>query len=192
MKDAKSMVSIWKVLETTSLFQGRTQSFRSEKVELPNGKVMPAYFIMDFPDWVHAIPLTPEGKVILVRQYRHATGEITFEFPGGTTHSQTEDPSLAALRELQEETGYTSEHIDRAGILSPNPAFQSNRIHTYVAFDCKEFGPQQLDPYEIIDVRLVTLGELEKMILEGHFSHALMVAGFYLALPLIRKHFPNF
>lgn len=190
MKSVKSMVSVWKVLQSTALFQGRSHSLRSEKVELPNGKVMPAYYVMDLPDWVHMIPLTSKGQVILVQQYRHATGEITFEFPGGTTHSPTEDSGLAALRELREETGYTSEEIIRVGQLSPNPALQSNRIHTYVAFDCKEFGSQELDPFELIDVHLFSLGELDQMILQGQFSHALMVAGYHLALPLIRKRFP--
>jgi ADP-ribose pyrophosphatase len=152
---------------------------------------MPAYYVMDFPDWVHAIPLTSEGKVILVEQYRHATGQITFEFPGGTTHSPTEDPAEAARRELQEETGFTSPEIVAAGHLSPNPAFQSNRIHTYVAFDCIEIGPQILDPFEIINVHLVSLLELQNMIETGKFDHALMVAGFYRALSVIRARFSD-
>lgn len=191
MKDPKTPISPWKVLKTTSLFKGRTQSFRSEEVELPNGKIMPAYYVMDFPDWVHAIPLTPEGRVILVQQYRHATREITYEFPGGSTHSQTEDPGLAALRELEEETGFTSKDLIPAGFLSPNPAFQSNRVHSYVAFDCYEIGPQVLDPFEIINVDLFSLADLQKMIEGGRFSHALMVAGFYRALPIIRSRFSD-
>jgi 8-oxo-dGTP pyrophosphatase MutT (NUDIX family) len=191
VKTPKPTVGIWKVLQSTDLFRGRTQAFRSEQVELPNGKVMPSYYVMDFPDWVHAIPLTSAGEVILVEQYRHATGEITLEFPGGTTHSATEDPSLAALRELEEETGFTSAHLVSAGHLSPNPAFQSNRIHTYVAFDCQEVGPQVLDPYEVIDVHRFPLGELAKLIEGGRFSHALMVAGFHRAIPIIRTRFSD-
>jgi ADP-ribose pyrophosphatase len=191
LKTNKTPIGKWKVLQTKHLFQGRNQAFRSEEVELPNGKVMSAYYVMDFPDWVHAISLTSDGQVILVEQYRHATGETTLEFPGGSTHSRTEDPAEAALRELQEETGFTSSEIVSIGHLSPNPAFQSNHIHIYVAFDCHESGPQVLDRYEIINVHLVSLHELQQLIQSGKFSHALMVAGFYRALSVIRSRFSD-
>ena len=187
----KSRIAPWKVLKSQPLFQGRTQSFRSEEVELPDGTVMPAYYIMDFPDWVHTLPVTPTGDVILVEQYRHATGTVTYEFPGGSTHSRDEDPADAALRELREETGYTSSELVRAGRLSPNPAFQSNHIHTYVAFDCAPFGPQELDPYEIIDIVQIPLKELPGLIQEGRFEHALMVAGYQMAIPLLRSRFSD-
>lgn len=148
---------------------------------MPDGRIMPGYYILRFPDWVNVVPVTSDGQVVLIRQYRHATGEVHWEVPGGAIH-RDEDPCVAAMRELREETGYASSRVEKVVENYPNPALQDNRIHTYVALDCRLEGPQDLDPYEDIEVVVVSLGELRRRLTEGEFSHNIMVSSLYQTL----------
>src|SRR5690606_8280558 len=94
----------WKVLSSESIFSTSIMKLRFEKCELPDGRVMPKYYIVDFPDWVHVVAVTDANKVVLLRQYRHAAGTSFWEVPGGSLDPhRAEDPLDAAKRELQEE-----------------------------------------------------------------------------------------
>ena len=72
----------WKTLESKELFSSGLFQLKSDRCQLPDGRVMPRYYVMDFPDWVNIIPVTEQGEIILVEQYRHASGEIHLELPG--------------------------------------------------------------------------------------------------------------
>ncbi|MCU0586279.1 MAG: NUDIX hydrolase [Desulfobacterales bacterium] len=78
------------------------------------------------------IPLTPGREVVLIRQYRHGTREVTLEIPGGILEAG-DTPSAAARRELGEETGYAAAEMISLGCVHPNPAFLENRCHTFLA-----------------------------------------------------------
>ncbi len=177
----------WKVLETENIFSTPIMKLRSEKCELPDGRVMPKYYIVDFPDWVHVVAITEKQEVILVEQYRHATRKTYCEIPGGTLDPHvTESPLIAAQRELQEETGYTSSNWKCIGIHEPNPAIQTNRIHTYLALDCKKTHELNLDPYEDLTVLLKPLREVFEMLEQGRFDHSLMMSSLVLAKPYLK------
>ena len=85
--------------------------------------------VLDCPDWVNIIPLTDDGQVVLIRQFRHGTQSVTLEVPGGVVEAD-ESPEAAAVRELAEETGYVPERVKSLGFVSPNPAIQGNRSYT--------------------------------------------------------------
>ncbi len=171
----------WKSLESKQVFKSGLVSVDQEKCEMPDGRIMPSYYILRFPDWVNIVPVTSDNKVVLIKQYRHATGEIHWEVPGGAVH-RGEDPKLGALRELEEETGYTSSQLVKVAENFPNPALQDNRIHTYLAKNCVLKGPQSLDPFEEIEVVLMELTQLRKVLAEGMFNHNIVVASLYQAL----------
>ena len=176
----------WKTLESQQVFKSGLVSIDKEKCEMPDGRIMPGYFILRFPDWVNIVPVTAQGEVILIKQYRHATAEIHWEVPGGAIH-HGEDPSLAALRELEEETGYTSKNLIKVADNYPNPALQNNRIHTYLAKDCTYKGGQTLDPYEEIDVVLMSIDEMKSHLEKGLFNHNIVVASIYQSLRHLEK-----
>ncbi|QYY36691.1 NUDIX hydrolase [Ruficoccus sp. ZRK36] len=132
------------------------------------------FFIIQCNDWVQCIPLTTDGQIILVRQYRFGTQELSWEVPGGIIDNG-EDPVTAALRELSEETGY---HCEQARLLAqcyPNPALQGNHTHFVLAEGCTLQSGQDLDPHEELEVRLFTVEEAMQMARKGGITHALAI-----------------
>ena len=144
----------WKTLASEELFKTEIFRLRRDRCELPDGREMPGYYVMEFPHWVNVVPVTPEGKLVLIEQYRHAAGENMIEVPGGSVDATDADPKRAGLRELVEETGYVPEDIRFVGRHSPNPAMQTNHMYTYVALGCRKTREQNLDTFE--DIKVVT------------------------------------
>lgn len=171
----------WKTLESQQVFKSGLVSVDKEKCEMPDGRIMPGYYILRFPDWVNIVPVTADGQIILIKQYRHATGDIHWEVPGGAVN-RGEDPKPAALRELEEETGYTSSELIKVAENFPNPALQDNKIHTYLAKNCTLKGAQKLDPFEEIEVELMPLSKLKQNLDAGMFNHNIVVASIYQSL----------
>ncbi len=176
----------WKILETKEIFKTGIFRFRVDKCELPNGKIMPNYYIFEFPDWVNVVPVTPEKKIVLIRQYRHANQSITIEIPGGSMHPNTsETPLDEAKRELIEETGYDSDEFILVMSHDPNPALQNNKMHTFLALNCIKKQEPQMDPFEDIETFEASLKEVQEMIKNGTIKHSLILASLMLGLEKI-------
>ncbi|HEX4926146.1 MAG TPA: NUDIX hydrolase [Bdellovibrionales bacterium] len=177
----------WEVLSSREIFRTPFFQLRSDQCKLPDGRVMPNYFVCSFTPWVQVLALTPDHQAIMVRQYRHGIGASTLEFPGGAVSShEVSEAEKAALRELREETGYTSPRVQFAGVHHPNPAFQNNELFTFIAWDCVKEGEQELDPFEDIEIIHVPVKNLPSLIYTGDIRHSLIVAGFVYTLPHIK------
>ncbi len=136
------------------------------------------FVVLDCPDWVNVIVLTPENKVVLVRQFRYGTETVTLEIPGGMV-DPGEEALEAGKREVREETGYVAERWIELGVVEPNPAFQTNRCWTFLALDAHMAGAIGHDSTEVIDVELVPLEAIPGMIAQGEIQHSLVIAGFF-------------
>ncbi len=177
------MIKKWKSLESNVPYESGLFKLRIDKCELPDGRVMPRYYIFEFPDWTNILPLTPDGKVIMVEQYRHATGDIHLEIPGGSlSPNLKEDPQEAAERELLEETGYKGKRVELIGTHQPNPAIQNNRMHTYIAYDCEKISDVKFDPFEDLRTVYISKDELINKIMTGEIHHTIVVASVLMAL----------
>jgi ADP-ribose pyrophosphatase len=171
----------WKVIESEYLFREPWLTVRKEKCALPNGKMMKAYYTLEYPTWVTAFALTKENDVILVKQYRHGLGVVSIETPGGVV-DEGEDLETAIARELKEETGYVFESFEHLGKISANPATTNNYMHMYLAKGGKKVAEQSLDETEDVEVVHYTIGEIKQLVRENKIVQALHTACIFYAL----------
>ena len=141
------------------------------------------------PSWVNVVPVTAEGRVVLIRQYRHGIRDVTVEIPGGMIDAG-ESPEAAAARELQEETGYTAESLRLLARVLPNPAIQNNWCYLFAADGCRRTGQPRPDPFEVIEVQERPLEEVPAMIHSGEICHCMVIAAFAL-VGLVRPAGPR-
>jgi 8-oxo-dGTP pyrophosphatase MutT (NUDIX family) len=137
------------------------------------------FLVLDSRDWINVVPVTPEGNLVLIRQFRHGTASLVWEVPGGMMDEEDENPEEAARRELLEETGYAPEEMVFLGAVHPNPAIQNNRCHTFLARDARPQQSQRLDGSEDIEVREASWPEVSRMVDQGEISHSLVLMALY-------------
>ncbi|MGA2799597.1 MAG: NUDIX hydrolase [Thermoguttaceae bacterium] len=169
----------WKLLGSTDVSDHRIFRIRHDLYRFEPSGAERDFVILDCPDWVNVIPLTDDGQVVLIRQFRHGTRSVTLEIPGGVVEAR-ETPEAAAMRELSEETGYVAERVKSLGFVSPNPAIQGNRSHTFLAEGCRLAAEPQPDSFEQIEVLLRPLEDIPALIRSGEISHSLIIAAFAL------------
>jgi 8-oxo-dGTP pyrophosphatase MutT (NUDIX family) len=134
--------------------------------------------VLETPDWVNVIPMTADGRVLLIRQWRYGIESFTLEIPGGVV-DPGEAPEETATRELLEETGYRAGRVRQIGLVHPNPAIHNNRTFTFVAEDLTEVGPPEGDGEEEIEVTSAALEEIPGLIRRGVITHSLVIAAFH-------------
>lgn len=172
----------WKTLSSEYLFNDRWFKVRRDKCETPGGKIVDPYYVYEFSTWVGALPVTEEGKIIMVRQYRHALGETCLEIPGGCVDDTDTNVEYAVARELLEETGYSFTSFDHLGRISPNPSTNSNLLHMFLARGGKKVSEQNLDENEEIEVVEMTIDELKQLLRENKIVQAMHVSCILYAL----------
>jgi ADP-ribose pyrophosphatase len=130
--------------------------------------------VLETPDWVNVVALTEAQKLVCVEQFRFGTGQITLEIPGGVL-GHGESHEAAARRELREETGYTAPSWTYLGCVEPNPAFQDNLCHHWLARGAKRTHELELDGGEDIAVHELSLDDLRARIAKGEVRHSLVL-----------------
>ena len=173
----------WELLESRGaphmiLFRPRWDRLRNPRT----GEALER-LVLETPPWVNVVALTPERRLVVVRQYRFGTRTVTTEIPGGMV-DRGEAHEAAAQRELREETGYTSERWRYLGAVEPNPAFQDNLCHHWLAEDARLTHTQELDAGEDIEVTTLELDEVRRAIQTGEIRHALVLTALQRILDL--------
>jgi 8-oxo-dGTP pyrophosphatase MutT (NUDIX family) len=169
----------WPLLRTENLGDFRIFRIRRDWRRSPRTGREHDFFVLNAPDWVNVIALTPDREVVLVEQFRHGTATVDLEVPGGVMDAEDADPVATAVRELREETGYVGQHARLLGGVAANPAFLSNTCHTVLVENCVPVGEREFDPGEDIATRLVPASDLPRLVAEGRFRHSLVVAAIY-------------
>lgn len=167
-----------KFLESKIVFDGQLLKVYCDKVELPNGKEASREFIKH-PGAVAVVPITEDGKIVLVRQYRHPIGKTMLEVPAGKL-DKGEQPDECALRELEEETGYIANNIKKMASIYTTPGFTDEVIHLYKADNLK-LSKQCPDEDEFLDVEVYTKEEVKMMITNGTINDSKSMLAILLA-----------
>lgn len=172
----------WKILSSEYLFNDLWFKVRKDKCETPGGKIVDPYYVYEFPTWVTALPVTDDGRIIMVKQYRHALGEVCLELPGGCVDDTDKNFEEGIARELLEETGYSFSSYEYLGKISANPSTNNNLMHMFLARGGKKIADQQLDHNEEIEVELVSVEELKQLIRENKIIQSMHVTCIIYAL----------
>ena len=168
----------WRKMGSRPLGSHFVFSIRYDRYHLLPDDKEREFVVIESRDWVNVIPITADGHVVLVRQYRHGVESPSLEIPGGVI-DEGESPLQAAQRELSEETGYQGERVQFLGSTWPNPALQNNQCHFFAVWDVELQGALVPDEFERIEVVLKPLAEVPALIKSGQIRHALVVAAFY-------------
>ena len=176
---AKPPLHTWERLADESVYSCRIFSVRRDRSRFSRDQAEHDFHVIESPDWVNIVPITPAGEVVLVRQFRHGIRDYTLEIPGGMIDPDDVSPLVAARREMIEESGYDSQRIEPLGSIAPNPAIQSNRCHSFVAYDVEPRHATSFDSTEETEVVLAPLADISDLIRAGQITHALVVVAFH-------------
>jgi 8-oxo-dGTP pyrophosphatase MutT (NUDIX family) len=170
---------VTRILASRRIIDEPWMALRSDTLLLGDGRTVPDRVLLEHPDWVDVIALTREVNIVLVEQYRHPIRQVRTEFPAGAVEG--DETALAAIqRELREETGYVSDDWHLLGSAAVNPAWQNNRIHSFLALGARRAADQDLDAGELIRPRELALAEFISRVEAGDLElPALQLAGLY-------------
>lgn len=171
----------WKLLSSEYLIKDSWATLRADTCQMPNGKIIKPYYVLEYPNWGNVVALTDDNKVILIRQYRHAAGEVILELPGGCIETG-ESLEEGIKRELLEETGYAFNNFELLCTLYANPATGNNKTHCFLATGGKKIQEQALDGSEEIVVELVSIVKVKELLVNNQFGQALHTSGIFYAL----------
>jgi 8-oxo-dGTP pyrophosphatase MutT (NUDIX family) len=171
----------WKMLESKYVYRDRWLQVRADKCELPDGRILEPYYVIEVPDWTNMVVITKDERIVLVKQYRHALGTTTLELPGGILE-KGELPMASAIREMQEETGYVSGDVEFLMQISPNPALNNNTAYFFLARNAEKLSNTNFDPYEEIIIETYSKEELKLLLNEGKLQHGVQQGAIYQAM----------
>ncbi|PSL24853.1 NUDIX hydrolase [Chitinophaga ginsengisoli] len=177
----------WKTLSSEYIYKSNWLTARKDTCETPSGKIVDAYYVLEYNDWVNCVAVTADGRIVMVRQFRQGIGKTVLEIPGGTMDDTDPNPEFAMRRELLEETGYDFEKLIPLGAVAPNPASSNNLTHMFLATGGRKVQEQDLDENEEIEVVLMDLEDVETLLKENKILQSLHVTCLFYALLKLKE-----
>ena len=168
----QKLPSPWDMQENNLHADCRIFEVRKQRLKRRSDGLEGDFFVLDTNDWVNVLALTPDDKIILVRQFRYGSKEQSLEPPGGVVE-RGEEPVVAGLRELQEETGYVGEEPKLLGVVRPNAAILSNRCHVILVRNAQKTAELNFDQHEELVTELYPVKELKEMVRRGEITHSI-------------------
>ena len=175
----------WERLRSERLLETPYFALRSDRLRLPDGEIKDPYYVVERPDAAIIFPLTREGEVVLVRQYRPPLERMELGLPAGLVE-EGERPEAAARRELLEETGYSGGEWEPLGSLASSPSLKDNWAYLFLARGVEETSAPDPDEHELVEVIKVPVEELPDLVLTGEIVSSSGVAAVMLALQRLK------
>lgn len=183
MSDQPPPPQRWKKLGVRTVAHTRIFDVQSVAYHHPHRAKTQDFFVINAPDWVNVLALTPERHLVLVRQFRYGTDDFSVEIPGGIMDAG-EDAVAAGLRELQEETGYLGTNARLLGSVHPNPAMQNNRCHLVLVEAAHRSAQLDWDPDEEFEILTRPVDEVYALAYRGGITHAMVLDALLLFAPV--------
>ncbi|MBQ2804132.1 MAG: NUDIX hydrolase [Lachnospiraceae bacterium] len=168
-------VDEFKRLKRELVINGAIIDYYQDTMQIPNGNIV-KWDLIDHKGAAAVVAVREDGKLLMVRQYRNALERETIELPAGGLNGRGEPTDVAAMRELEEETGYTCDKVEFLTSIYTTVAFCNEKIDIYLAKNLKP-GVQHLDEDEFINVEAYSVEELTQMILETKIQDAKTICG---------------
>jgi len=173
------MIRPWEKLSSTIHSDHRIFKVRHDRVINPRTNAEHEMVVLENPEWVNIIALTPDDELVMVEQYRQGSESVELEIPGGIVDNG-EPPLESGLRELREETGYEGDNARIIGSLFANPAIMNNQVHTILLENCTKKHDLKWDEGEDIFTQLVPASDITELIRAGKIRHSIIVAALQL------------
>ena len=170
----------WEILSSRYLLRRKWMDVREDRVRLPNGTIIDEFHVLEYPDWVCTVPITADGHLVMVEQYRHGIQRLCLEFPAGVVEPE-EDVLAGARRELLEETGYDAGRYEYVGRCAPEPSRHCNYAHIVVALEAGPVSDPKPDVDEVIRVTTWPVSEIRDLVEQGSFLHGVHHAAVLLS-----------
>ena len=176
----------WERLRSERLLETPYFALRSDRLRLPGGEIKDPYYVVERPDAAIIFPLTREGEVVLVRQYRPPLQRMELGLPAGLVE-EGERPEAAARRELLEETGYSGDEWEPLGSLASSPSLKDNWAYLFLARGVEASAPPDPDEHELVETVKVPVEELLGLVQAGEIVSSSGVAAIMLALERLKE-----
>jgi 8-oxo-dGTP pyrophosphatase MutT (NUDIX family) len=173
----------WRVVTSEVVIETPHLRLRRDEIELPDGQHVGSYYVRESRGFSVVFALTPDERIVLVRQYKHGVGQSVLELPAGGI-DPGETPEACARRELAEETGYVGGHspLEHVGSFFFDPTGSTTRYHLYLARDARPQVAQSFDLTEDITLELATFDEVRRYVRDGTIDVGVHVASIYYVL----------
>ncbi len=173
------MIRNWEILKRERVGDFKIFSLVQKQVRSPRTSAIKDVQVIQFPDWVLVLALTPRQEVVMVHQYRHGTEQVCLELPGGLVDPGDRSPEESAQRELLEETGFKCANFRLIGECYPQPAILGNRCYFYLAESAVKAQSQKLDAGEDIEILKIPLKDIQAKIDSKEIDHGMVLLAFY-------------
>lgn len=176
----------WRRRASTYVVDSPYMRLRVDEIELPDGTIVPNYYVRESPGFVTIVPMTGDDRIVLVRQYRYGADSIHLELPAGML-GDDEDPRVCAARELAEETGYEAERLELAAEYLPEPVRSTSLARVFIAFGARKTLEPRLDPTEHLEVELTSVDTFRGFLRDGTIDAGATIAAGYRALDYLGR-----
>jgi len=169
----------WPKLGSRPLGNFRVFNVRADATRSPRTGQPHEMFVLECPNWVNVVAVTPDDHLVMVQQFRHGSNTVELEIPGGVMDPGETSPVATAIRELREETGYEGENARLLGQVFANPAIMSNTCFTVLIENCRLRHERELDEGEDLVTETIPVRDVPRLVAEGRIGHSLVVVALY-------------